>query len=53
MVAAAVSFIRSERGQKLIKQARAKYDTPQNRARARQVVTDLRSKRSAQARRPH
>ena len=52
MVMPAVSFVRSERGQQLIKQARAKYDTPQNRAKARQVVADLRSKRSAQVYKP-
>jgi hypothetical protein len=50
MLAAAISFARSERGQRLIKETRAKYDTPQNRAKARQMLTDLRSKQSTQQR---
>lgn len=35
----AVSFARSERGQRMIREARAKYDTPENRAKVRQVVS--------------
>lgn len=34
----AVSFARSERGQRMIREARAKYDTPQNRAKARELL---------------
>src|SRR3954470_19751052 len=48
MLAAAVSFARSERGQRLIKETRAKYDTPENRAKARQMLADLRAKRTTQ-----
>ena len=46
MIGAAVSFARSERGQRLIRQAREKYDTPENRAKIRQAVADARSKRT-------
>jgi hypothetical protein len=42
LVGAAISFARSPRGQKLIGEARQKYDTPANRAKARQAFTQLR-----------
>jgi hypothetical protein len=32
LIGAAITFARSERGRRMIQQARAKYDTPQNRA---------------------
>lgn len=34
----AVTFARGERGQRMIREARAKYDTPANRAKAREVL---------------
>jgi hypothetical protein len=43
----AISFARSERGQRMINQARQKYDTPANRAKARDAVSSLRSTRRA------
>jgi hypothetical protein len=46
VIGAAISFARSERGKRLIQQARAKYDTPENRAKARAAVADLRNRQS-------
>lgn len=43
----AVAFARSPQGQRMIADARRKYDTPENRARLRQTVAGLRSSRSA------
>jgi len=43
LIAAAVTFARSERGQKVIQQARQKYDTPENRAKVREAVAGARS----------
>jgi hypothetical protein len=42
LIGVAVTFARSERGQKLIQQAREKYDTPENRAKVRQAVAGAR-----------
>jgi len=42
LLGAAVTFARSERGQKLIQQARQKYDTPENRAKLREAVAGAR-----------
>lgn len=38
LLGAAVGFARSERGQRMIRDARQKYDTPANRAKARELV---------------
>lgn len=38
LLGAAVSFARSERGQRMIQQARQKYDTPANRAKVRETL---------------
>lgn len=46
LVGAAVTFARSPQGRRLIAQARQRYDTPDNRARLRQAVTDLRARRT-------
>jgi hypothetical protein len=43
LLGVAIAFARSQRGQQLISQARQKYDTPANRAKARDVVSGLRS----------
>lgn len=39
LVGAAITFARSERGQRMIQEARLKYDTPANRAKARELLT--------------
>jgi hypothetical protein len=44
MLAAAVAFARSERGQKFIAGARRKYDTPANRAKLTGAIGDLRNR---------
>lgn len=38
LLGAAVTFARSERGQRMIREARQKYDTAENRAKAREVL---------------
>ena len=40
-----VTFARSPQGQRMIREARRKYDTPENRARAKQAVSELRQSR--------
>ena len=47
LLGAAVTFARSERGQRMIQQAREKYDTPENRAKARETLAGLRGNRRA------
>jgi hypothetical protein len=42
LLSAAVAFARSERGQRLIADARRKYDTPENRAKLNQGIAKLR-----------
>ncbi len=42
----ALAFARSPQGQRMIADARRKYDTPANRAKVRQTVSGLRSSRS-------
>jgi hypothetical protein len=46
LLGSVVAFARSERGQRLIADARRKYDTPENRARLSEAVTNAR-RRSA------
>ena len=46
VIGAAISFARSERGQRMIREARQKYDTPANRAKARETLSGLRGRRS-------
>jgi hypothetical protein len=43
----AISFARSSQGQRMIQQARQRYDTPANRAKARETLSGLRSSRRA------
>jgi hypothetical protein len=42
LITAAVAFARSPQGQRLIREARRRYDTPANRAKLRQVLAELR-----------
>ena len=41
LLGVAVTFLQSERGQQLVRQAREKYDTPANRAKARDAVQQV------------
>jgi hypothetical protein len=50
LIGAASTFARSERGQKLIQQAREKYDTPENRAKVRETVASARNNNNRRAR---
>ena len=45
LVGAAVAFLQSPQGQRMVRDARRRYDTPANRARLRQAVMGLRSRR--------
>jgi hypothetical protein len=47
LIASGVAFARSERGQRMIAEARRKYDTPENRAKLNQALRNLRQNRSA------
>lgn len=42
LAGAAIAFLRSERGQRLVGEARRRLDTPENRAKARQFIDDRR-----------
>ncbi len=42
LIGAAMAFARSPQGQRLIREARRRYDTPQNRALLRQKLAALR-----------
>jgi hypothetical protein len=44
LLGAAIAFVRSERGQRMIADARRKYDTPANRAKLTDTVANLRSR---------
>lgn len=44
LLASAVAFARSERGQRLIADARRRYDTPENRAKLYQAVDNVRNR---------
>ena len=45
LLGAAVAFARSPQGQRMIMEARRRYDTPQNRELLRQKVAGLRGRR--------
>jgi hypothetical protein len=47
LIASAVTFARSERGKRMIADARRKYDTPANRAKVKEAVGNLRGSRPA------
>jgi hypothetical protein len=44
LIASAVAFARSEQGQRLIADARRRYDTPENRAKVGQAISNLRNR---------
>lgn len=44
LLASAVAFARSERGQRMIADARRKYDTPENRAKLSEAIGNLRNR---------
>jgi hypothetical protein len=46
LMTAAVAFLRSPQGQRMVSDARRRLDTPANRQRARELVTGLRSGRT-------
>ena len=48
LLGAAMAFARSPQGQRMIREARRRYDTPQNRALLREKVAGLRSRRRGQ-----
>ena len=45
LLGAAIAFGQSERGQRLVREVKAKYDTPANRSKARDTLAGLRGKR--------
>lgn len=45
LVGGAIAFARSERGQRIIADARRRYDTPENRAKVSEAVANLRRSR--------
>jgi hypothetical protein len=47
LVGAAIAFARSERGQRIIADARRRYDTPENRAKVSEAFENLRKPRGA------
>jgi hypothetical protein len=46
LIGAALAFARSPQGQRMLMEARRRYDTPENRAKLRQAVAGARSRRS-------
>ena len=46
LIGAALAFARSPQGQRMLIEARRRYDTPENRARLRQAVARARSRRT-------
>jgi len=49
LLASAVAFARSEQGQRLIADARRRYDTPENRAKLNDVAAKLRNRPPGEA----
>jgi hypothetical protein len=45
LLGAAISFARSERGQRMLSDARARIDTPANRQKLKSTVTSVRNRR--------
>lgn len=50
LVGAALAFARSQRGQRIIDDARRRYDTPENRAKVREAFENLRQSRESHGR---
>ena len=46
LLGAALAFARSPQGQRMLMEARRRYDTPENRARLRETVAGMRSRRT-------
>jgi hypothetical protein len=46
LIGAALAFARSPQGQRMLIEARRRFDTPENRAKLRQAVAGARSRRS-------
>ena len=46
LIGMALTFARSPQGQRMIMEARRRYDTPENRARLREAVAGARSRRT-------
>jgi hypothetical protein len=51
MITAALAFARSPQGQRMLMEARRRFDTPENRDKLRQAVAGARSRRNPRA--PH
>ena len=49
MIGAALAFARSPQGQRMLMEARRRFDTPENRDKLRQAVAGARSRRSPRA----
>jgi hypothetical protein len=47
LLGAAVSFARSERGRRMLRDARQKYDTPAHRAKVQEMLAGLKGRRPA------
>jgi hypothetical protein len=52
LITAAVAFARSDRGQRMIADARRKYDTPENRAKVSQAIGSIRNRPAGAPTRP-
>ena len=48
LIGAALTFARSPQGQRMIREARRRFDTPENRARLRETVAGARRRRPPQ-----
>ena len=46
LLGAALAFARSPQGQRMLMEARRRYDTPENRARLRETVAGMRNRRT-------
>ena len=46
LIGAALAFAQSPQGQRMLREARQRYDTPENRARLREAVAGMRNRRT-------
>jgi len=49
LLASAIAFARSEQGQRLIADARRRYDTPENRAKVNEAIAKFRNRPPGEA----